>query len=106
VDVSGVLTAHQRKRCAEIVRLLDAGDQSEWLRAEPTLTREERGLILDLRLESHAARRGAGARPAAPPKVDDDEPEPIDDLGPQPEDMPDDLDDDDEEEERNEDDEE
>src|SRR5262245_5348849 len=49
-----MLTASQRRQCAEIAMALDAGNLSLWREAEPSLTAAERGLIWDLRQEQVA----------------------------------------------------
>ncbi len=50
-----MLTDRQRARCREIAAALDRHDQGPWLKAEPSLGPEARGLIWDLRAHVVAA---------------------------------------------------
>jgi hypothetical protein len=52
-----MLTSRQREECRRIAEALDAGNQSVWLRAEASLSAEQKALIWDQRQEQVA--RGA-----------------------------------------------
>jgi hypothetical protein len=69
-----MLTSRQRQRCAELAETLDAGDQRAWLRAEPSLSPEERGEIWNQRSEVKAMaerrRQGEAAGAAVLPAQD------------------------------------
>jgi hypothetical protein len=87
------MTTSERQRCAEIARRLDQGDMQLWKTAEPFLTREEKGLIWDLRrhVVARAERRRREAVPRRParPTVEEEERPDIDDW-PRPDDDNDD----------------
>jgi len=57
-----MLTASQRRRCAEIAEDLDAGNLALWRKAEPTLSPEERGAMWDMRREQIARADGRGKK--------------------------------------------
>ncbi len=50
-----MLTSAQKAKCAAIAAALDRQDQGPWLRAEPSLSVEAKGLIWDLRAHVVAA---------------------------------------------------
>ena len=50
-----MLIDRQREKCREIAAALDRHDQGPWLKAEPSLGPEARGLIWDLRAHVVAA---------------------------------------------------
>jgi hypothetical protein len=58
-----MLTDRQREKCREIAAALDRHDQGPWLKAEPSLGPEARGLIWDLR--AHVVAAGGRAAKAA-----------------------------------------
>lgn len=63
-----MLTAAQKARCATLAEALDARDQGPWLKAEPSLTVEEKGAIWSMRRHVVAfGQREAAARPAGIP---------------------------------------
>jgi hypothetical protein len=87
-----MLSSRQRRRCREIAASLDHGSLTEWLKAEASLGPEERAEIWSMRQHvTLRAQRAAGKRTPPPLKDLDDDDEPMPDLGPQPEDVPDDA---------------